>query len=428
MKIFHNIEIRNNNKTILDAVSAILIRVEEQHLIPHNWSLAELYIDNEDYEWLCRWAYNLHENIVQTWLVTSSWRSVTICDRECSYATALGTLLLLFTSETARRRATEGGLWVTFQKECFHNATLEVLFIQGQPKRAYKDALEAAARWLQIRHVFGIEGLQSWFDTICLQFGFTHQGFLRRLPEWLVGQGKTQAMQRLLDGPLRSETFCRLWDALHNVRRKYITVERLKAILANNCWVLPEWIDELAIQAVARIELGQGSETNEVFTDALYEPLVDEPILRWNGSAVPEFVCHIISLARFELSEETYFVKANERSCTRLQRNNDGMYTFHPSEEIVLFANEPLQVVTLVSSIGDVVDSAVVTLWNNNDEINVFRVQSGKFIDGWLDVMRPETAYFLITAPSLQILPEPITWRMLDTQGTRIFLLNVSSG
>ncbi len=84
---------------------------------------------------------------------------------------------------------TEGRLWVTFQRECFHNTTLQVLFIQGQPKRAYKDTLEAAARWLQIRHVFGIEGLQSWFDTISLQFGFTHQGFLHRLPEWLVGQG-----------------------------------------------------------------------------------------------------------------------------------------------------------------------------------------------------------------------------------------------
>src|SRR6266446_4330866 len=68
--------------------------------------------------------------------------------------------------------------------------------------------------------------------------------WVSRLPEWLVGQGQTQAIHHLRDGPMKSDTFCTLWDALRNFRRNNIKAEQLKTVLARSPWILPQWIDE----------------------------------------------------------------------------------------------------------------------------------------------------------------------------------------
>ena len=222
MKIFSGISTDGGDRTIQEAVVALLERAQEQKLLSNKWSFAELQLDNDDFQWLCDWTPHLSGIMARSWLVEEPWRNISIGHRECACATALGSLLLLFIAETARRTATEGILWTSFPQEYFSKSTLYLLYNNGQPTRALKDALEMAARWLKLRHVFGIEGLQNWFDTVYLQFGFTHRGFQRRLPEWLVGQGRTQAMQHLLDGSVCSETFTDLWDALRNFRRNNI--------------------------------------------------------------------------------------------------------------------------------------------------------------------------------------------------------------
>ena len=304
MKVFNGISPSDGEKTVFDAVVAILERAQEQRLFPSKWSLAELQLDDDDFEWLCNWTVNLSGITVYLWLEVEPWRGIRIGTRESSRSAALGSLLLLFVVENARRNATEGILWATFPQEQFPKSTLRLLYANGQPTRSFKDAVEAAARWLNLRHVFGIEGLQNWFDTVYLQFGFTYRGFIRRLPEWLIGQGGTQAIQHLLTGQIRSETFCTLWDALRNFRRSNIKLEQLKTILARNPWVLPDWIDELATQATARIELGDGREIRTSGIEDAFEPFLDEPILRWNTPQAPQFVCRISNIAKFDLSLE----------------------------------------------------------------------------------------------------------------------------
>ena len=315
-------------------------------------------------------------------------------------------------------------MWATFPQEHFSKSTLRLLYVNGQPTRSFRDALETAARWLNLRHVFGIEGLQNWFDTVYLQFGFTYRGFIRRLPEWLVGQGRTQAIQHLLDGQMQSESFCALWDALRNFRRNNIKLEQLKTILGKNPWVLPEWSDELAIQATTRIDLGYGGEINPYEADDVFEPFLDEPLLRWNPPHPPQFVCHASNLAKFDLSEPVYYIVIAEHICAQLQRNPEGIYSFHPSEEIVLPIMAPFLVATLVSSIGQIVSSITLQLWDNNDEIAVFRASSGKRIDAWQDTMRTDAEYIIITASDLVLSPEPSHWHVLDTQGTKLSLID----
>jgi hypothetical protein len=257
-----------------------------------------------------------------------------------------------------------------------------------------------------------------------LQFGFTYRGFIRRLPEWLVGQGRTQAIQHLLDGPMKSDTFRTLWDALRNFRRKNIKVEQLKSWLVNNSWILPEWIDELLTQATARIELGSGAETDSVDSNDHIEPFITEPILRWNPPDAPHFLCYVANTAQYDLSEPIYYVMINGSMYSQLQRSADGIYQMYPSEEITLPTTLPILVATLISSTGQVIANNTLTLWDTNEEITVFRAASGKRIDAWQDMMRSEMAYFIITAADITIVPQPSYWHKLDTQGTLLSLLD----
>ncbi len=393
------------------------------HLRDQRWSLAELQLDNDDYSWLCDWALNLSGKTAELWLEKRPWHTLYIGQRECTYSTALGLLLLLFAEETARREATEGNLWSIFQQDYFHKSTARILYTAGQPTRIHKDALERGARWLNLRHVFGIEGLQSWFDTVYLQFGFTTRGFHRRLPEWLVGQGRTQAIQHLLDGPMHSDSFRTLWNALRDFRRKNLRAEQLQSRLSKNPWILPEWIEDLQIQAAARIEIGVGTETDTIDRSIEITPFITDPILRWNPPNMPQFLCYVVNIAQFELTEPTYYIMINGQVCTQLHRSDEGINSYYPSDEIELPSTFPILVATLISSSGQVIASNPINLWDSIDGITVFRSTTGKRIDAWQDMMRSEIPYYLITAPDISIEPAPPYWYKLDAQGTRLSML-----
>jgi hypothetical protein len=119
VQVFHDIPIDNGLDTLKQSISALLDRAQEYHMLSRKWSLAELQLDAEDYAWLCDWAAHLSGKSVQTWLEERPWQIFQIGTRECTYSTGLGILLLLFTAETARRKATEGFLWSILQQDCF---------------------------------------------------------------------------------------------------------------------------------------------------------------------------------------------------------------------------------------------------------------------------------------------------------------------
>ena len=123
----------------------------------------------------------------------------------------------------------------------FPNSVERALFAHGQPREAFKDAMEASARKLNLRHVYGQEGTQEYYLSVYLQFGFTRRG-MARLANWLVGQPTTEAIQYLSGArgaAVRSESFTQLWDTLRNYRTNNITEARARQTLAENPWVLP---------------------------------------------------------------------------------------------------------------------------------------------------------------------------------------------
>lgn len=253
MKIFGNIILKDRN-TIRNAFIAIIAAAEHKKRkgLLYPWSLAELSPDNEDFHWIWFWAIGLDIDTASIWLSPGISFKFDKIVMPCQIA--IGTLLLFLTSEIARREAEEGQVWAVCS-EMFSLDIKRALFDHNnQPSQLYKTTLEEAAKWLQLRHVFGIEGLQNWLDTTYLQFGFTYRGFKKRLPEWLAGQNTTQSIKYLLDPIHGSKSFKVLWDALRAYRASNITEARLCQIIAESPWVLPEWTNDLVIKAKEPLE------------------------------------------------------------------------------------------------------------------------------------------------------------------------------
>ena len=123
----------------------------------------------------------------------------------------------------------------------------------GQPTLEMTEAIADGVRALNLRNVIDQEGVQQWFITIKLQFGFTLSGARNRLEEWLAGYGRPHAVDYLLGQPatgdLESKSFQSLWNALGQYRRGYIDEEETALVLRNSPWVLPEWTSLLLKKA-----------------------------------------------------------------------------------------------------------------------------------------------------------------------------------
>src|SRR5207248_7872649 len=136
----------------------------------------------------------------------------------------LGWLLLLLASEAARREGREDeGLWAAVRRGAdgrprFAEETDRELFVRGRPTRPHREALEAAAQRLHLRHQFGAEGLGDAHASVLLQCGVTRRACRERLYLWLDGRESPETLERLLRGPLASESFADLWAHLYHFR------------------------------------------------------------------------------------------------------------------------------------------------------------------------------------------------------------------
>ena len=424
MRVFNDLRNWQGEEAIESAVHSIAIRLEQLHLSNGQWSLAELDADDGDFDWLCKWAAHLDPGVAREWL--TALRYVPLTGLDCSAPAGIGLLLMFVATELARRLATEGLLWGVVSRGVFSAETNRVLFVNGQPTAAHKDALEAAALHFNLRHVFGIEGLQNWFDTVYLQFGFTQKGFLRRLPEWLVSQGQTQAVVRLLLGSQVSPSFQRLWGFLKNFRKRNVTERQLRRIIEKSPWVLPEWADELVQCACKRPELVERPDDEERGPGVT--PFLDEPTLQWSGHDPPVFVTRITNLMDLDLTAATYELLIGGEPSGRAIRQGDEIdagYAAVP-DEVVLSAAFPEQTAVLRGDNGDL-RSMQVKLWERNEDVTLYHLPHGRrTANAWMEPMRLNRSYALLLSHDLELRPPPEIWRVLEG-GRKLAMLPAGS-
>lgn len=411
MVIFRGVDPAKRAHTIDDAVNAVMRRKRSCGVNGHRWSLAELRPDNEDYSWLRNWASQLDADTASIHLQYS--------ERQRK----LGLLLLFLAAETCRREAPEDQIWPALVNFDWQPDTAERLFTpNNHPRQLHKDAIEEACRAWKLRHVFDTEGVQQWFQTIPLQFGFTRKGFETRLAEWLVGQKPPCGVQRLLsrvdpnfserDDPNFSESFELLWDCLKDFRRENISADRFDRIVTDSCWVLPEWREGLKAQAIAKIEsLGRGSinvvpegepssQAEEI--DRLF---VGEPRLDWHPPGEPIFRFELTNLDDWNLQSDHYDVVIGDYTCATILKQPDGSYGPKVGAIPIQTLRTGETAARLVDVDGTTVAVQEVVFWESNDDVTVFKGTTGERIDPWWRVMDPAHSYILITARDLQVVP-----------------------
>ena len=342
-----------------------------------------------------------------------------------SYRESAGCLLLLLASESARRRASEGYVWPTVHSQLTEQVG-SILFVQGQPRSIFKDAIEASARKLGLRHVFGVEGTQNYYLSVYLQFGFTRKG-MDRLAHWLAGQPSTQTVMYLLGDHgegMGSQSFIRLWDALRNYRRNNITESRARQTLANSPWIMPDWTDELLNQSRRHPEMGTAESGQTGRGELLPPQFLEMPRLRWNWPAAPTFSSDVVNLADFDLTGERYYVKVGSTTLTTLVATDDGTYSSHPPE-IILPSGSPEFVASMVDDSGGAQAGQLLELWDPTEDVEIFNLQTGRRLDAWEPRRVSGREYGLLVSTDLEVNPPDLQFHEIGIGNNvkRLYLL-----
>ena len=399
LRIFKGLIPNGDQETLINAATNV---ASELHSIPAPRSLCETQIDEEDYQWLRQWARRLTGWRIQRWLdgISSSHIALKVNGRNLTYAEAFGCMFLLLASESARREASEGRVWSAVHRQ-FTGSAGRFLFLQGQPREPLKDAMEASARKMNLRHVYGQEGTQEYYIGVYLQFGFTRKG-MARLPHWLAGQGMPESVQYLTGGSIRSVSFVELWDVLKNFRKNNITESNARAALARNPWTLPDWTDELIIRARERLDLGTSESGQAVESEQTPLEFISPSRLRWDIGSRPAFVSHVENLADLELTADRYLIQSGSTRLAMLFRSDDGSYRVNP-EEIVLSADSPELMAVILDDSGHSPASQLITLWDPTEEVQLFNLSTGFVsIDSRLLTGKE---YALLVSDGLEIAP-----------------------
>ena len=430
MGIFHGVGSSQAPDAVLSQAVGLVAGKVTSTIAPR--SLCEVQTDEDDYQWLCSWAWQLTDYQLQRWFsgVNSRRAALQSGSLVLSYAEAAGCLLLLLAAETGRREASEGNLWAAVRRR-FPEAAGRVVFAQGQPRREFKDALEAAARKLGLRHVFGIEGTQNYYVTVYLQFGFTKNG-MGRLPYWLSGQPVSEAISYLLASEGKGErqsspSFARLWDTLREYRRNNIRETNTRRVLENNPWVIPDWTDELVEQAKSHPDLGT-AESGSQSGEPIPPQFLSEPKLRWVWPEAPIFTSMVINLADFDLTAERYHLKVEADTLAMLFRTDIGGYSSRP-ELVELPHALPEFVVGMVDDNGAKQSGQLMQLWSPEEDVELFDLGTGDRLNAYSAQRSPNKDYGLLVSFDLTVEPSGLSFEDVgdDTHRKRLYLLPANS-
>lgn len=295
------------------------------------WSLMELGFLEADFMRLRQWGSNSLVSFRDLAKRELRVGTLTVTSLE-----AIALTFLAYSCEIARNLATEGELWPVICME-IGPALRRQIFVYSYPRPAMRDATESICSRLNIRHVFGREGEQSWLRTVFLQFGLTKAAY-RRLPQWL-GRGETAlpvAIEMLLKqgSGLQSGSFVEFWQTLQRFRWQEVSTDLTRKALSKNDWVTHGEIDDL-LACIVRPEINQheGSEPRSEWGDQL----IGNPILKWGDE--PRFELPVNPRCPW-LTEKRYALVLGNGRRISLTREVDGYTAGVPGGKIEVDLSE----------------------------------------------------------------------------------------
>lgn len=407
-------------KTVMKAVRTLVKQLTKLQLGERPFSLAELRLTDYDYLWLRVWVKQLEAHAVA--YCQTNKQGFWADPQKPSFQAGLGLLLLLWLSETARREAVEGELWPFVAEGYFKSEVNETLFSQGHSSAELRALMRAAVQQFKLRNVLEEPNVQRWLDTVFLQFGFTKQGFQKRLSEWLAGQATTRSVAALLDDGTGSPSFKAMWEELRTYRRGQLPEAQLRTTLADTAWVLPEWSEDLLVCVTA----APGFELDEPASSPAPESFVSAPVLYWPAGNVPQFVCQLQSdLLPLGLTESSYDVCVGGQVQAQLLRQAEGHYLPVPSRYLSIPFDQATSAVSLRNEAGETVSECELELWPGGEDVAVYRFPSGgRLADAFTQTLSPNVSYGLLLAADLVITPAPAEWRRSASQAMILYRLN----
>lgn len=370
--------------------------------LPSPSSTAELRLSTDEVSWLRAWFSQLT-------VVPRSWLTPDALDSGSPKPPELfGLLFLVLAAETVREHGDEESTWPFVQRVFPAGHTLRTRFFRrDQPSPACKRILEAAARCFHLRHAFEINDAQRYYSTLKLQVGFTFDGGIHRLGDWLDGLGTPQSVQTLLGTTahvhLESESFRQMWGTLKDFRRGKVPEASASSSLKLSPWLRPHWIDPLLQAATHHSRTYKPSSGKEA------DDLV-ELALEWPAGHCPRLFLKL-SESKIESLFSDKEIKdlcfdADGRVVDRWLRQPNGAW--HGSRKLAIDQHEAqtpdLQpaALTLSTSLGNQSHVVDLTALGTRDDVVVFDLSTSRTCPAD-DPMATNREYALVCASDLAL-------------------------
>lgn len=429
----------DQEKVICQAVERVLDRAQTLGLLASPpWSLCELRLDEDDFDWLLGWAEFWTASEARHWLSRSHRFGVMLGGRETTSIAAAGALLLVVCAECARREGSEGQIWPIVRSDeddyaRFALAHDELWLESGAPRGKLYRALKEGARFLKVRRCFRGVNEQEYIGTVRLQFGFTRGG-CERLAHWLCGYGWPAPVRDLVrDFQLASPSFQQLWNSMHDLRDGNLSPDAWRQKHADSAWILPDWADEIiecaraapalraiddtragaeqiTVESIAAMWEAQTPPANDDFLD------LDQARFRYEGGApflrCPARVFRVPANAPwFDSGAATLTLHlGSTRLGTWFRVAGQRAYA-SPQTEWELPLTQPTLTARLVAGGETVVAKQTLHVWDASDGLGWWNLGSGRQMNVWSHAPRAQNSYALLVDGDLTIEPMPHRWQ-----------------
>lgn len=243
MGIFQSIPTDKGGETIRAAQKEIIHRANANHLTADGWSLAELWLDDSDYEWLINWARELDEETCSRWLLPG--QTAAFWGNPQTRRAGIGVLMLLLAAEQKRRGLVDDKDWLIVLKSSFNEKAQQIIFNGEAFSPPLIGSLKEATNRLRLRVNEGWDSFASQRENIALQVGLTGRDLTHSFPEWLKGNEVPEHICALLDPVHGSDSFLHLWQTCCDYLQGYQSETELRDTLSTSVWILPSWVEPI---------------------------------------------------------------------------------------------------------------------------------------------------------------------------------------
>ena len=269
---------------------------------------------------------HLEQNFVTLPLGTPRWDQRPIRSRA-----AFGLYLLVLFASLARDHAADGTLWPKVRGNLSarlvkRHDVVSRLFEDQQPSALAKKLIEEAVVCFRLRNMLHGIGVQRWYTTLMLQYGFSQTDWSESAQDWLRGVGRPQSVCMLLgqteheeslrrDAP-SSDSFTELWmklQAYHRGRMSYANaLDELVAL---------RWLSRAqAVGALRCLDLSRTA-LPELTADAGAKFGVGHPHIMWRPGCAPVCVVQLKLPPPVDSDNDCYAVTLHQKSVVKIYRD-----------------------------------------------------------------------------------------------------------